>query len=221
MQTFTRLVEEMDELAATMRKEPSGTLNLFCSHFFGEHVIVPNLGEFLEVYPKVHINLRLEERIPHLSKEEIDIVIGTSIPGPPEAIQRTISKTRYVFCASPGYLKTFGTPVKPADLIHHRYITHSMRVPDNVLEFGDLQVHLDPYLRINEGKSMLTCALNGLGIVKLHDYMVKESLQSGQLIEILHAYSQEEYPIFLYYMQNRYLSPKIRHFIDFLLKKSF
>ena len=105
------------------------------------------------------------------------------------------------------------------DLVRHRYITHSMRLPDHVLTFGRQHVHLDPYLRINNAQAMLECALNGLGIVKLHDYMAVDSIKSGKLVEILSPFSQEEYAIYLYYMQNRYLSPKIRHFIDFLLAK--
>lgn len=213
------LVTEMNGLVSTMRKEPTGTLKLFCGRYFGENVIVPYLGEFMEAYPKVRINLWLEERIPNLVKEEVDLLIGVSMPGPPEAIRRTLSKTRYVFCASPSYLERFGVPLKPTDLIQHRYITHAMRQPDHVLVFGDLQLNLDPYLRINDAWAMLKCAINGLGIVKLHDYMVKESLKSGHLIEVLQPFSQEEYAVSLYYMQNRYLSPKIRHFIDFLLDK--
>jgi DNA-binding transcriptional LysR family regulator len=213
------LIDEMDEFVTSIRKEPAGTLKLFCARYFGEHVVVPHLGEFMEANPKVKINLWLEERIPDLVKEEVDILIGVSMPGPPEAIRRTIAKTRYIFCASPGYLQRFGIPQKPIDLIHHRYITHAMRQPDDVLVFGDLELNLDPYLRINDAWAMLKCALNGVGIVKLHDYIVEESLQAGNLIEILQPFSQEEYAIFIYYMQNRYLSPKIRHFIDFLLNR--
>lgn len=213
------MINEMDGLISTMRKEPSGTLKLFCARYFGEQVIVPNLREFMETYPQVKVNLWLEERMPDLVKEEVDLLIGVSMPGPPEAIRRTIGKTRYIFCASPSYLERFGTPEKPLDLIHHRYITHAMRQPDHVLRFSDLQVNVDPYLRINDAWAMLKCALDGLGIVKMHDYMVKESLQSGQLIELLEPYSREEYALYLYYMPNRYLSPKIRHFIDFFLAK--
>ncbi len=213
------IMEEMQELVSTMRKEPSGTLQLCCSRYFGEHLVVPHLGEFLEAYPKVRVHLHLEERVPDLIKENIDLLIGVSMPGPVEAVRRMISKTRYIYCASPVYLERFGTPKKLIDLVQHRYITHSMRKPDHILAFGNEQITLDPYLRINDAWAMLTCALNGLGIVKLHDYMVKENLKTGQLVEILQPYSQEEYSIFIYYMQNRYLSPKIRHFIDFLLEK--
>jgi DNA-binding transcriptional LysR family regulator len=74
-------------------------------------------------------------------------------------------------------------------------------------------------LRLNDARAMLVSAIAGIGIVKLHYYMVEEALQAGQLIEMLQEYSQTNYSIFLYYAQNRYLSPKIRYFIDFLLTK--
>ncbi len=40
-------VGEMDALVSNMRKEPIGTLRLFCARYFGEHLIVPHLGEFM------------------------------------------------------------------------------------------------------------------------------------------------------------------------------
>lgn len=217
-----RLLEvanELEELVSIMQKEPSGTLNLFCNRYFSEHIILPYLGEFLDNYPKIRINLRLEERFPDFIKENVDLLVGVSMDGPPEVIRRRISKTRYIYCASPLYLNRFGVPQNLLDLGQHRYITHSMRQPDHILTFGDQQVVLNPYLRVNDAWSMLRLALDGIGIVKLHDYIVKESLQAGNLVEILDPFSQEEYAIFIYYMQNRYLTPKIRYFIDFLLKK--
>ncbi len=213
-------LDEIENLALSMRKEPIGTLNLFCSRYFGEQYVVPHLGEFIQAYPKIKLNIQLGERIPDAAKEEIDIVMGMSISGPPEAIQRTISKTRYAFCASPQYLRQFGTPHKPIDLVKHRYLTHSMRVPDYLLTFSEeAPIHLDPFLRLNDGTALLMCALQGIGIVKLHYYMVKQALEEKRLVEVLKPYSQDVYPIYLYHLHNRYLPPKIRHFIDFLLTK--
>lgn len=213
-------LDEMENLALTMRKEPIGTLNLFCSRYFGERYVVPYLGEFIEAYPKIKLNIQLGERIPDAAKEEIDIVIGMSISGPPDVIQRTISKTRYALCASPTYLQTFGIPQKPIELVEHRYLTHSMRTPDHLLSFGDeSHIHLDPFMRLNDATALLMCALQGIGIVNLHYYMVQQALKEGTLVEVLKPYSQKIYPIYLYHLQNRYLTPKIRHFIDFLLTK--
>jgi DNA-binding transcriptional LysR family regulator len=113
-----------------------------------------------------------------------------------------------------------GTPKKPADLIKHHYITHSIRAPADALIFNDKEIKLKPVLWLNDAQSMLTCALQALGVVKLHDYMVKEAIAKKQLIEILANYHTAERAVYLYYQPSRYLQPKIRCFIDFYLQKN-
>lgn len=92
-----------------------------------------------------------------------------------------------------------------------------MRVPNNEITFDDGQtIYLEPLLYVNDALSMRDCALQGLGIIRLHDYMVEEYLKNKQLIEILPKYNQKPIPVFLYYQKRRYLLPKIRKFIDYM-----
>lgn len=178
------------------------------------------MREFLSKYPKIELNLELAERVPDLNLEAIDVLIGMSISATGDAIQKRIATTSYSFCASPNYLKLFGTPEKPVDLKNHRYITHSMRKPDNELLFRDKEViTINPYIRVNDAQTMLNFALDGLGIVKLHHYVVKEHLERGTLQELLSAYSNSEIPIYAAYPQRRYISSKTRCFIDFIVEK--
>ena len=142
-----------------------------------------------------------------------------SIPGPADSIQRVIEKTRYVLCASPDYLKKYGTPKRPQDLIGHQYITHSMRRPDDVILFKNDSIHVEPLLRLNDTKAMLQCALEGVGIIKLHEYVVREAIEQKKLVEILSSFAENELSIYLCYQARRYLQPKIRRFIDFVLGK--
>jgi DNA-binding transcriptional LysR family regulator len=110
---------------------------------------------------------------------------------------------------------------KPEDLIKHHYITHSMRVPADVLSFDNGQeIQIKPALWLNDAQAMLMCAIQDMGIVKLHDYMVTEALAKKQLVEVLSAYHKKEQPIYLYYQPSRYLQPKIRCFIDFYLERN-
>jgi hypothetical protein len=67
----------------------------------------------------------------------------------------------YSFCASPRYLKEFGISEKPEDLANHRYITHSMRKPDDELVFQNKEIiTLKPYIRVNDAQTMLNFALD-------------------------------------------------------------
>ncbi|MCE5295069.1 MAG: LysR family transcriptional regulator [Chlamydiales bacterium] len=218
-----KIVQEMHQLTALnqeLQQEPSGILHVSSARYFGETYIVPRLPEFLEKYPKLTLSLELMERLPDIDREDIDIVIGMSRPLSLDSIQKTIGHTKYVFTASPAYLKTFGTPHHPHDLKNHRYINHSSRVPTNITYFKDNQeVYLEPSLLLNDTNAMKQCALNGLGIVKLHEYVVADAIKEGTLVEILSAFTDPKEPIFAAYKSQKHLPTKIRKFLDFFTAK--
>lgn len=219
-----RILEEVEvasALISQVKAVPYGILKIVSGRHFANAYIIPHIKEFLLKYPKIELNLELAERIPDLNVEAIDVLIGMSISATGDAIQKRIATTSYSFCASPSYLKQFGMPEKPADLKNHRYITHSMRKPDDELVFQSKEIiTLTPYIRVNDAQTMLNFALDGLGIVKLHRYVVKEQLERGTLQELLSAYSHSEIPIYVAYPQRRYIPSKTRCFIDFIVEKN-
>jgi DNA-binding transcriptional LysR family regulator len=218
-----RIIEEVEAasaLVSQIKAKPSGPLKVVSARYFSMVYIVPHIKEFLEKYPDIELNLEMAERVPDLNLEGIDVLIGMSISASGEAIQKKIATTSYTLCASPAYLKAFGTPKKPSDLKHHRYITHSMRKPDDQLSFNNKEViTVTPYIRVNDAQTMLDFALNGLGIVNLHRYVVQEYLKEGTLIEMLSIYNDREIPIYVAYPQRRFISSKVRCFIDFIADK--
>lgn len=218
-----RILEEVEAASALIlqvKAVPYGILKIVSGRHFATSYIVPHMKEFLLKYPEIELNLELAERVPDLNLEAIDVLIGMSISATGDAIQKRIATTSYSFCASPDYLKEFGVPEKPDDLKHHRYITHSMRKPDNELLFRDKEVvTITPYIRVNDAQTMLNFALEGLGIVKLHHYVVKEYLERGSLQELLTTYNNSEIPIYVAYPQRRYIPSKTRCFIDFIVEK--
>ncbi len=88
-----RDAEEIEQIAASARSEPSGTLRVTASLPIGIHVIVPALAAFRRSYPKVEVDLRLSDRI-------VDLVEGESMSPFASAILRTRS------CCRAGLLHT-------------------------------------------------------------------------------------------------------------------
>lgn len=210
------------ELAITSsQQEAIGTLNITSSRYFAMNYLIPHLYEFINLNPKLQIRFELAERFPNLAKEEIDILFGVSMESDDKGlVRRRVATTRYILCGSPLYFKKNGMPKIPSDLTKHRYITHAMRKPDNVLVFTTGQeIHVNPILWLNDCYAMRECAIQHMGIIKMHDYIVKDALKNQQLIEVLHEYQEPQQPVYLYYQQSRYLQPKIRRFIDFYLSK--
>lgn len=218
-----RILEELAEAKALIsqaKSAPSGALKVVSGRHFGTMYIVPHIHEFLTLYPAVELNLELAERIPDLKEESIDVLIGMSISASSDAIQKRIATTSYAICASPDYIKAFGTPVKPSDLKKHRYITHSMRKPDDELIFRNHErIQLKPYIRVNDVQTMLDLALEGLGIIMLHQYVVSEYIEKGMLQELLVEDHKTEIPIYVAYPQRRFMAAKVRCFIDFIIEK--
>lgn len=218
-----RILEELDVatvLVEQMKTIPQGHLKVVSGRYFASVHIMPYLGEFLSLFPNIHIDIELAERLPNFDEEAVDIVIGMSIPSTGNVIQRQIETTRGCFCASPDYLKKFGTPQLPRDLIKHRHIIHSMRNPSNILNFSNKEtIPITPYICINDSQAMVKLAQEGLGIIKTHYPLVQQLLNKRTLIELLPGYIEKEVPFYVAFPQRRYVSSKVRSFIDFTLDK--
>lgn len=207
------------DLLSEMKHEPQGPLHVLCSRSYAQTFIIPQLPRFIKSCPKVQLHLELAERIPDLTKEALDLVLGTSISGQENTIQRRIGHTRYILCASPKYLEAHGIPEKIEDLQKHAYITHSARHPADavILDKGE-KIILRPFLWLNDVESMIACAIQGTGIIRAHDYALKAHLAKGTLREILHQHSQDLAPLYMYYPQKKHLPSSLRAFISFALE---
>jgi DNA-binding transcriptional LysR family regulator len=213
-------IAEIDHSIADIQAEPSGSLSIMSGRYFADHYVTPYLEEFLAKYPKITLTLQLIGRIPDFFQEDVDVVLGFTFPGPPEVIQKQIAQTHFYLCASRPYLQKHGTPTSPSELANHRFISYSLRQPDHLLRFNNkMEINLHPLLRVNDTKTMIACALQGIGIIKVNHLEAAPYLAQGKLVEILSTFKEPPQPVYLYYAQDRYLQPKVRHFIDFFLKK--
>jgi DNA-binding transcriptional LysR family regulator len=135
---------------------------------------------------------------------------------------RLLSLAKAIVCAAPGYLARKGTPEMPEDLLTHNCLTHEIPGVSKGWAFvgPDNQPHVVKVagnFRTNSVTALLTAALNGQGLILTPTFMVEDALKSGSLVALLTAYTTPEIPIRLVYPPGRYLSAKVRSFIDFLV----
>jgi hypothetical protein len=71
-------------------------------------------------------------------------------------------------------------------------------------------------LRTNSGAVLIVAALAGHGLACLPTYLVGDALQSRRLVTVLDDYMGPPYTLRALYPHNRYLSAKVRAFVDFL-----
>ncbi|MDP1834796.1 MAG: LysR family transcriptional regulator [Chlamydiales bacterium] len=210
-------LDEIQSILKGHKKTPQGLLKVFSGRHFAETYLIPNLPAFLERYPAVILDLELGERVVDFEKEGFDIVVGLSLSGPPNAIQKKIATTRYILCASPEYLKCFGMPKSIEDLQKHRYVAHTARRPNYLLKLGDKEIVIKPFMYVNDTSVLRKLALEGVGIIWVHEYVVAHDLKEKKLIEALPELSQNgDIPLFVCYRQGKLTPPKVRVFLDFI-----
>jgi DNA-binding transcriptional LysR family regulator len=223
LQQCLRLKKELEDTRAiceNFHAIPKGVLHIVALDFFAQKLIYPRLKEFMKKYPELDIILDISERIPDFEQEQVDIAVGFSLIAPDNVIQRSFATTRHVMCASPEYLKKFGTPQSLPDLLKHRYIGHRGRneVCNTHLKTG-YEIKIKPSLVLNSVIGMIECAKAGLGIVQLPFYLVEKLLNSGKLVEVLSSYQTIDAPVYYFYPKFRHTQPKIQCFIDFFLSR--
>lgn len=214
-----RLKQELDitrDLIGGLNASPAGTLRISCNPFFAESHLLKILQDYIQLFPKVKVEILAEERMPNMQQEQIDIVFGINWPAPEDIVAKTIGYTRYVLCASQGYLEKFGVPKNIKDLEQHHYIPHCGRSSENILTSlkKKASLNLKPHLILNSTYFMKKCALSDMGIIQLHDYMVKEELKNGSLVEILPEFFIKRIPLYIYYQKHKFVQPKIRQFVN-------
>lgn len=225
-QQYYQLCKEVTEKIANTKQliqqvtaTPRGELKVHTVKHNADRHILPKLKEFLKQYPEIQLTLTTSELIPDFARSEVDILFGIAMPILDQGdnlVRKKIGLTRDILCATPEFLSEKGTPQKLKDLLALPYIAHTARRPLNLISFDNgTELQVQPFLKLDNHENLVNIALQGLGYVYVKEYMVKEYLKSGQLVEILAKQTKAAWPIYVYYRYQAYPDPKVRAFIEY------
>ncbi|WP_191092420.1 LysR family transcriptional regulator [Francisella sp. XLW-1] len=217
--TLQNEIENIRDLAESFHSEPSGILKVNISSFFAKSVLIGLIKEYSKKFSKVKIEVNIEERMPNFKTQETDIILGVNWTPPEDIIARKIATTRYILCASPVYLELYGIPSSLSDLVNHKYIRHSSRATALVnIRESKVNAQMPPSdLSANNMEFMKECVLNDLGIAQFHEYIVKDEIQSGKLVELLKDEFLDHQDIYIYYPKNKFVQPKVKEFVKLVM----
>ncbi len=214
--------ESIETLSEELQGEVRGHLKVSCSIGIGRVHLIPLIKQFQKLYPEVHVQLLLEDRIVDLIDEQIDVSIRSDNLSDSSMIAVRLGKMTWAVCASPEYLNRNGTPKVPTDLIQHNclYYSNSQGSFNNWLflgEDGEESISIKGSFSINDSTALVQAAEEGQGILWIDKNSLGDSLEKGKLTQVLENYSLGPgYPIYALYPARKHLSVKTRVFIDFL-----
>ncbi|MEK1939990.1 MAG: LysR family transcriptional regulator [Pseudomonas sp.] len=217
-----RLVAETDAQAQNLQLAPAGTLRISAPVTFGTEALMPALSDYLDRYPDVSVDVALSDRVVDLVEEGFEAAIRIGQLPDSALIAKSLAPYRLMMCASPDYLARKGTPAVPEDLSQHECLSFSpaalahWRMAD---ADGLYRVPVSGRLRVNHGQALRVAALHGLGIVLQPAILLEADVQAGRLVQVLATHELPARPMSVVYLPDRYRSPKLRSFVDFLLER--
>jgi len=87
---------------------------------------------------------------------------------------------------------------------------------DFIVDGQPRPVKMNGTVAVNDGDAYVACGLQGFGLIQTARFMLLPHLESGALVEVLPQLSPAPWPIWVAYMQNRHLSPKVCAFVDWV-----
>jgi len=220
----SQLLQQLDDLDASIADQttsPRGMLRISAPRNFGERTLAPAIFAFLQKFPEVSLDLRLEDRYVDLVDEGIDLALRISAMTDSSLIARKIADMHLVIVGSPALIARVGVPATPEALRALPCIVDTNLQGQANWRFVEdgrtVSVHVGGPVRVNSPLAALQAATMGLGFAAMPSYLADPAIESGELTAVLEAYVPTGQTLQAVYPHRRHLAGKVRALIDHLV----
>ncbi|MBT2324035.1 LysR family transcriptional regulator [Variovorax paradoxus] len=210
------------EAVAQVQTEPRGTVRISCPITLAQSGLGVLVSQFMLRYPAVQIEMRILNRAVDLIDEGIDLALRVRpvIEDSTTLVAKRFAIARGLLVASPGQLRRQG-PIRSVDELGP-LDTVSQTAADGraswCLEGPDgatRTVQHSPRYLADDLLTLKFAVVEGVGAGVLPDYMCKEDIEAGRLVEVLPGWGPPPAILHAVFPARRALVPAIRKLIDF------
>ncbi|MFT7533621.1 MAG: LysR family transcriptional activator of dmlA [Gammaproteobacteria bacterium] len=218
-------LQTIEHISEDSQSVIEGALNVSCASAQGRIHLVPLIAEFLARYPKVNVNLQLEDRFVDMVAENIDVSIRVGYLPDSTLIARKLGDLSGLLCASPEYLSNAPSLKTPSDLLLHRCLFYrnsklAMNTWSFISDEGEESVTVSGPLSINDPGALISAALAHAGVVLTDKGLLGDGIRDGKLVPVLTEYqSIGSLPMYVVYPEREFIPAKTRALVDFLLEE--
>ena len=214
-------IEEAEQAVQHAQAQPTGILKLTCSTEFGMMAVGRWITEYLTAYPHMRVEADFTSRKADLVHEGFDLAIRVGELPDSTLIARLLGHVRYGLFAAPQYIAQTAPLSAPSDLtelhtisflgnaqrtmwrLHHRTNTRLQH-----------DIELKPRYTVSNISAAKEAAMSGIGIALLPHITAQAAVEHGQLIHVLPDWQPADVPVHAVFTSARYVSPKVRSFIE-------
>jgi DNA-binding transcriptional LysR family regulator len=212
-------LEDADASMSELAKEPAGLLRVTAPFDFRESLL-PVLADVMNAHPNIVVDLRLSNRVVDMVEEGIDVGVRVAHSLDGGYVARPLARTHLAIFGAPEYIRKHGRPRSPEDLPSHRSLVFTEPRPMQELVFArggrEVRVRLNAVMMSNDGGALMAALRRAVGLAAVPSFMARGDLEAGRIEPVLLDWSLPEYRVFAVYPHRRFVSPKVRVFLEAL-----
>ena len=219
-----REAEEAETAVTQFGGTVRGQLLISAPTTFGSARLMPFIADYLARNAAVQVRLVLTDQRVDIVAERFDAVVRVGELADSSLVARRLTAFRLVACAAPAYLQRRGRPLVPLDLRDHECLIYDYWSKPPLADWsferaGVVEtVRVSGRLRVNDGRSLIACAIAGHGIVLQDAEILRRHIATGELEPLLPAYAGPLREMHVVYPPGRQVSPKLRSFVDAMVE---
>jgi len=213
-------IEETKRVAVLTQEAPRGVLKLTCGTDFGMLFVSDWVAQFLQKHEQISIEADWNNYLVDLVHHGYDLAIRLGDMADSSLAARKLGEVHYGLFATPSYLRQHTAPNTALDLKHHPLLmfTGGDHKQGWQLKRGGETLRIPPQnsrYRVNNTHAVRDAALADLGIAKLPLKIATPLIKAKKLQAVLTDWTISSVPVYAVFPSSRYLTPKVRQFIDF------
>jgi DNA-binding transcriptional LysR family regulator len=223
---LSRILDELgeaDAALAPMGSSPGGVLRVSAPLTFALTCISPHIPAFMDRYPKLRLELNLQDSRTDIIGEGYDLAIrGSDRLEDSSLVARELTTMTHVLCGAPAYFAAAGRPAQPEDLKRHNCVQFTLSGHANKWTFSragrSVAVAIDGRYKVSSSIAVRDALLAGFGLSLVPRIYVEQQLAEGRLEAALGDWEADRTSVYAVY-PSRHLAAKTRAFVDFLVER--
>ncbi|GAB2481016.1 LysR family transcriptional regulator [Comamonas humi] len=227
LEHVTRGLDALAEAEAALssaQTAPIGTLRVSAPMTVTLTRLSEAIPGFLASHPGLKLELHLDDRRVDIIREGFDLAIrGYRSPEDSTLIARRLGAMPHVLCAAPAYFAAHGRPQAPAELKALDHVRFPYGANADTWEFrkdGRMErIAVQARYSVSSSLAVRDALRAGFGVSLIPLSYVEDDLKAGRLEVALDDWATAEVAHYAVYPTRQHLAPKIRVFVDFLVRQ--
>ncbi|RBP79603.1 LysR family transcriptional regulator [Marinomonas rhizomae] len=203
----------------------SGEIRIAVSSDLGRNMAIPWIDEFMELNPKVTLRAHISDSNIDFYRDALDMALRYGPPSDSNLYGFKICNVPRLLCASPDYIKKYGSPFHPMDLQHHQGLFYQLQdILNDTWRLYDTdnayKVKPKAYCAANDGDLVRRWCVAGKGVAIKSSLDIASDLLAGRIVSLMPDYKVDQGELWLVCPSRQSITPTVRLLRDMFRERT-